>query len=161
MRSGIDHLMINANDYDKALRFYGWLMPKIGYPHSRTFNEPAPMTGYHGDNGSLWVVSSDQAFRNDTFDKGRVGLREIAFRAESRRQVDDLARDISSNGGRIRRANTIIDPATTRFFYRSRWPQARSCALPRMSSPSAAWLHSYNRLRFRRFRLRYSSQLRR
>jgi catechol 2,3-dioxygenase-like lactoylglutathione lyase family enzyme len=59
------------------------------------------MTGYHGDSGSLWVVSSDKRQSGHTFDKGRVGLREIAFRAESRRQIDDLARDISSNGGRI------------------------------------------------------------
>ncbi len=101
MPSGIDHLMINANDYDKAVRFYGWLMPGIGYPHSESFSEPSSMTGYYGDSGSLWVVRSDPPRRSETFDKGRVGLREIAFRAESRRQIDDLARGISSHGGRI------------------------------------------------------------
>jgi glyoxylase I family protein len=101
MRSGIDHLMINANHYDKAVLFYGWLMPRIGYPHFESFTEPSPMTGYYGDSGSLWVVASDIPHRNETFDKGRVGLREIAFRAESRRQIDDLARGISSHGGRI------------------------------------------------------------
>jgi glyoxylase I family protein len=99
--SGIDHLMINANDYEKAVRFYGWLMPRIGYPHSTSFTEPAPMTGYYGDNGGVWVVASDPTHRRETFDKGRVGLREIAFRGESRQQIDDLARDISSHGGRI------------------------------------------------------------
>jgi len=26
MRNGIGHLMINANDYDKAVRLYAWLM---------------------------------------------------------------------------------------------------------------------------------------
>jgi catechol 2,3-dioxygenase-like lactoylglutathione lyase family enzyme len=101
MRSGIDHIMINANDYQKAVHFYGWLMPKIGYHHSLTFDQPSPMTGYHGDDGSLWVVASDPPHRNATFDKGRVGLREIAFRAESRRQIDELASGISSHGGRI------------------------------------------------------------
>jgi catechol 2,3-dioxygenase-like lactoylglutathione lyase family enzyme len=101
MPSGIDHLMINANDYHKAVGFYGWLMPRIGYPQSITFNEPASMTGYYGDYGSLWVVASEPTRRGETFDKGRVGLREIAFRAESRQQIDDLARDISSHGGRI------------------------------------------------------------
>jgi glyoxylase I family protein len=101
MPSGIDHLMINANDYEKAVGFYGWLMPRIGYPHSRSFSEPVPMTGYYGDNGGVWVVASDQTHRDDTFDKGRVGLREIAFRAESRQQIDDLALEISSHGGRI------------------------------------------------------------
>ncbi len=101
MRSGIDHLMINANDYDQAVRFYGWLMPKIGYPHFESFSDPSQMTGYYGDSGSLWVVVSDPARGSDTFDKGRVGLREIAFRADSRQQIDELARGISSHGGRI------------------------------------------------------------
>ena len=101
MRSGIDHLMINANDYEKAVRFYGWLMPKIGYPGSETFTEPSQMTGYYGERGSLWVSPSDEPHRHLTFDKGRVGLREIAFRAESREQIDELARGISSHGGRI------------------------------------------------------------
>ena len=111
MRNGIDHLMINANDYDQAVRFYGWLMPRIGYPNSESFSDPSPMTGYYGDCGSLWVVSSDPLHRSETFDKGRVGLREIAFRAESRRQIDDLARDIPSRGGRI------LDPAR-KYDYR-------------------------------------------
>ena len=101
MPNGIDHLMINANDYEAAVRFYGWLMPKIGYSHTLTFDQPSPMTGYHGNSGSFWVVASDPPHRRDTFDKGRVGLREIAFRAESRRQIDDLANGISSHGGRI------------------------------------------------------------
>jgi glyoxylase I family protein len=92
--------MVNANDYDKAVRFYAWLMPKIGYPRSDTFSEPT-MTGYYGDNGSFWVVPSDEPHRKQTFDKGRVGLREIAFRGESREQIDELARGISAHGGRI------------------------------------------------------------
>jgi len=100
MRNGIDHLMVNANDYDKAVRFYAWLMPKIGYPRSDTFSEPS-MTGYYGDNGSFWVVPSDEPHRKQTFDKGRVGLREIAFRGESREQIDELARGIPAHGGRI------------------------------------------------------------
>jgi len=101
MRSGIDHLMINANDYEKATRFYAWLMPRIGYPRSESFAEPSSMTGYYGDSGSLWVLPSDKPDRDQAFDKGRVGLREIAFRAESREQIDELARGISSHGGRI------------------------------------------------------------
>ena len=118
MLSGIDHLMINANDYDKATRFYGWLMPKIGYPHSLTFNEPSPMTGYHGDSGSLWVVSSDKRQSEHTFDKGRVGLRRLPFvpRAAGKSTIW-LATSRQTGGvSSIRPGNTIIDPATTRYF---------------------------------------------
>ena len=38
------------------------------------------------------------------FSKDRVGLCELAFRAESREQVDRLADDLSSFGG------TLLDP---------------------------------------------------
>lgn len=101
MRNGIDHLMINANDYEAAVRFYAWLMPKIGYPRTANYSNPSAMTGFYGDNGGLWVMPSDEPHRSETFAKGRVGLREIAFRAESRGQIDELARGISSHGGRI------------------------------------------------------------
>ena len=37
MRGGIDHVMINCNDFEAAVRFYSWLMPKIGYPNSQLF----------------------------------------------------------------------------------------------------------------------------
>lgn len=40
----------------------------------------------------------------DTFSKDRVGLCEVAFRAESRVQVDAIARDVPGFGG------TILDP---------------------------------------------------
>jgi hypothetical protein len=30
-----------------------------------------------------------------------VGLREIAFRGDSRAQIDELAREIETNGGKI------------------------------------------------------------
>jgi glyoxylase I family protein len=98
---GIDHLMINCNDYKAAIRFYSWLMPKLGYPEKMTFDEPAPMTGFVGDGGGVWVSPSEQSAGSQSFDKRRVGLREVAFRGISRAQIDELAREIVSQGGKI------------------------------------------------------------
>jgi catechol 2,3-dioxygenase-like lactoylglutathione lyase family enzyme len=118
MRSGIDHLMINANDYDQAVRFYGWLMPKIGYPHFESFSDPSQMTGYYGDSGSLWVVVSDPAHGNDTFDKGRwvCARSRFAPRAASKLTNSPAASHHMVDASWIRRGNTIIAQATIRSF---------------------------------------------
>jgi len=102
MPGGVDHLMINANSYEAAVRFYSWLMPKIGYPGIESFEKPERMTGFFGHNGSFWVLPSED--RKHKFNKGQVGLREIAFRVESREQINALALEISSQGG------SVLDP---------------------------------------------------
>lgn len=99
--AGIDHLMINANNFDKSVRFYSWLMPKIGYPEKHDYPGDDPLVGFSGAAGSMWLSNSASNLRTDNFDKRRVGLREIAFRADNRAQVDAVAKEVESNGGKI------------------------------------------------------------
>lgn len=101
MVGAIDHLMINCNDYDAAVAFYSWLMPKIGYPNRESFDKPSRITGWFNERGSVWVSPSERQAGGQAFNKGRAGLREIAFRAESRGQIDELAKEIAAHGGRI------------------------------------------------------------
>ena len=100
MPPGVDHLMINCNEYAAAINFYAWLMPSIGYPQSTSFEQPAPTTGWFGAGGSLWVSAAAKSERQ-AFSKERVGLREIAFRADSRAQIDELATQIEAHGGKL------------------------------------------------------------
>ena len=97
----IDHLMINANRYDESVQFYSWLMPQIGYPEKHSYDGNDPMVGFAGPGGSLWLSNSAANLRSDNFHKRRVGLREIAFRADSRAQVDAIAKQIEAHGGKI------------------------------------------------------------
>jgi glyoxylase I family protein len=99
--SGIDHLMINANRYEASVKFYSWLMPQIGYPEKHEHGGDDPGTGFYGPGGGLWLSNSAINLRSDNFNKRRVGLREIAFRADSRAQVDAVAKEVESNGGKI------------------------------------------------------------
>ena len=103
MRAGIDHIIVNVNDYAAAKRFYAWLMPQIGYPQTMSYDQPQNdiTTGYFGEHGSMWLRPADPEFRADKFHRHRVGLCEIAFSAESRKQIDDLAKYISANGGKV------------------------------------------------------------
>jgi catechol 2,3-dioxygenase-like lactoylglutathione lyase family enzyme len=106
MRSGVDHIIVNVNDYAAAKKFYAWLMPQIGYPKVMSYDQADTdvTTGFFGDDGSIWLRPSDPEFRGDKFHRHRVGLCEIAFEADSRAQIDDLAKQIPANGG------TVTDP---------------------------------------------------
>jgi catechol 2,3-dioxygenase-like lactoylglutathione lyase family enzyme len=99
--AGIDHVMINANDFERAVKFYSWLMPKLGYPQKHEFGGPDPVIGFSGDSGSVWLMKSAADFRADRFDKRRVGLREIAFGADDRALVNAIAKEIEQHGGKV------------------------------------------------------------
>ncbi|HKN00539.1 MAG TPA: VOC family protein [Candidatus Binataceae bacterium] len=101
--AGINHLMLNVNRFDDAAKFYSWLMPKVGYPQTTDFGAGAPKRGmgWFGSIGSVWIQEAEQPFRADRFHRHRIGLCEIAFSADSRVQVDELAREIEKHGGKV------------------------------------------------------------
>ncbi len=69
-------------------------MPLIGYPEKNEYGGEDPVTGFAGPNGSLWLSNStaNQLAQRQLQQAARVGLREIAFRADSREQVDAVAK---------------------------------------------------------------------
>jgi len=91
----VHHVIVNVTDVAQAREFYGWLMPRLGYPGVQHWDGGS---GWCGDGGSFWIKS---AVGRDTFSKDRVGLCEIAFRAESRADVDRLADELAARGARI------------------------------------------------------------
>ncbi len=95
---GVHHVFVNVTDIARARRFYGWLMPRLGYPGTSDYGT---VIGWFGEGGSFWIKQADARFAADTFDKDRVGLCEVAFRAESRAQIDALARELETSGVRV------------------------------------------------------------
>jgi len=103
MPGGVDHVMINCPNFEAAIEFYAWLMPKIGYSGRHDIEPPARATGFYGQFGSFWVQPPGPALSQE-FNKARTGLREIAFRVAGRSTVDIIAPEIEAHGGKI------IDP---------------------------------------------------
>jgi glyoxylase I family protein len=101
MAGRIDHAIITVNSYDRACQFYDWLMPQVGYPNMHDYGA---MRGWANETGSFWIKKAEAKFAADRFSKDRVGLCEIAFRADNRAQIDALAKGVEANGG------TILDP---------------------------------------------------
>jgi catechol 2,3-dioxygenase-like lactoylglutathione lyase family enzyme len=98
---GVHHVFLTVKDLDRSRSFYKALMPRLGYPGVADFGA---VIGFLSSSGSFWLKQADARFRDDRFSKDRVGLCEVAFRAENREQIDALARDVESWGG------TILDP---------------------------------------------------
>jgi catechol 2,3-dioxygenase-like lactoylglutathione lyase family enzyme len=95
---GVHHVFLTVSDLARARDFYTKLMPRLGYPAMQDFET---VLGWISSGGSFWLKQADRQYAGDTFCKDRVGLAEVAFRAENREQVDALALDLPSWGGTI------------------------------------------------------------
>lgn len=100
---GVHHVILTVNELPRSRPFYAALMPRLGYPAIWDYAGGLSV-GWVGPGGSFWIKQADPRHAGATFSKDRVGLCEVAFRAETREQVDALARDVATWGG------TIIDP---------------------------------------------------
>lgn len=99
MAHGIHHVFITVNDVQRSRPFYAALMPRLGY--GALWEYEGASVGWLGAAGSFWIKQADPRFAGETFCKDRVGLCEIAFRADGRDEVDALARDVTAWGGTI------------------------------------------------------------
>lgn len=99
MTGSVHHVFINASNLERSREFYAWLMPQLGYPAQWQFD--ASSCGWLGAAGSFWIKQTAPEFSRDTFHKDRVGLCEIAFRAETREQVDELYRQLLHRGAMV------------------------------------------------------------
>lgn len=82
---------------------YAELMPRLGYPAIWEYGGGLSV-GWLGRGGSFWIKQAADRYRGETFSKERVGLCEVALRAESREHADELARELERKGV------TILDP---------------------------------------------------
>lgn len=100
MFATIHHIIINVNDFDRSKQFYEWLMPQLGYTaQTHTYEKSLGWFSYSG--GTFWIQQAADQFKGEQFNKGRVGLCEVAFAAESVAQVDALAKELESHGAKI------------------------------------------------------------
>lgn len=96
--AGVHHVFLAVNDLKRSRAFYEALMPRLGYPELHDYGT---VLGWSGPGGSFWIKQAAPCYAGESFSKDRVGLCEVAFRAESRGQVDALARDVPKWGGAL------------------------------------------------------------
>ena len=103
MKGMIDHLIINCIDRERANAFYSWLLPKLGFTRRVPLPSNPEVTGWIGHTTNIWLNVAD-GISGNRFNKERDALREVAFAADTREEVDAIAREVEAYGGKI------IDP---------------------------------------------------
>ena len=85
MTTSIDHIGLNVTDYDKAKAFYVAALAPLGL---KVLNDFGVAIGMGADFPFLWVSA------------GNPGHAHLAFRADSRKLVDDVYAAAIAAGGR-------------------------------------------------------------
>lgn len=107
MQPVVDHIQITVRDLDAATAFYDRLMPLLGFDPKR--RSSAVVEGHefrvveYGHPRLCFAITSPRsAFANETVHRRRPGaLHHLAFRAESRDEVDRLHRELIAIGAKI------------------------------------------------------------
>src|SRR5947199_9028947 len=103
----IDHIQITVNDMDVAVPFYDKLLPLLGFdPQSRTSavieDHDFYVVEYSHPLLAFAITSPRTAFKGDTIHRRKPGaLHHLAFKAESRAEVDRLYSELKHIGAAI------------------------------------------------------------
>ena len=111
MKPVIDHIQITVKDMKVAENFYDKFLPVLGFDINKkvvAFIEEHDfhVIEYSHELLAFAITSPRQAFRNDTINRRKPGaLHHLAFKAESREEVDEAYRELIKIG-----ANIVSEP---------------------------------------------------
>ena len=103
----IDHIQITVKNMDVAVPFYDKFLPLLGFdPKSRTSavieDHEFYVVEYSHPRLGFAITSPRTAFTGDTLNRRKPGaLHHLAFKAESRTEVDRLAAELRQIGATI------------------------------------------------------------
>lgn len=107
MEPVIDHIQVTVKNMAVAVAFYDKLMPLLGFnPEKRSSaviqTHDFEVVEYSHPRLAFAITSPRAAFRDDGVHRRRPGsLHHLAFRANSRHEVDQLHREVAAIGARI------------------------------------------------------------
>lgn len=110
MKPIIDHIQITVKDIKIAEVFYDKLMPILGFDLNKKSKGTDPAhefdaIEYIHSSFSFGINSPREIFKEDVIHRRKPGsLHHLAFRAESKEQIDELYLKIKETGA------TIVDP---------------------------------------------------
>jgi catechol 2,3-dioxygenase-like lactoylglutathione lyase family enzyme len=95
----LHHLEIYVSDLEKSTAFWSWfLCEKLGYKLFQTWNEGR---SYILSDTYIVLVQAESRFLDIPFHRCRPGLNHLAFKAESKLQIDQITRELEEHGGKI------------------------------------------------------------
>ena len=95
MLNSLAHVEINVTDIQKTKDFYDMFLGPIWW---ESFTIDEDVIGYKApDKTHIFFVQTDQEHTKHGFHRKRVWLNHLAFRVETKQQVDDMAHYLQKN----------------------------------------------------------------
>lgn len=91
MTGQIHHIELNVSDWKKSVKLWGWFLKKLGYEVAEKWSE-----GRSYKLGGILIafvqVKEEHSF--PPYHRKRVGMNHLAFYAKSRKQVDEVLKEL-------------------------------------------------------------------
>lgn len=91
----LHHIEINVSNLQQSREFYSVLLPELGYAEYQ--NWPLGFS-YRSGAAYLVFVQTEEPFRDIPYHRKMTGLNHLAFRADSRAEVDRLTLAMKEKG---------------------------------------------------------------
>ena len=87
----LHHVELYVSDLKKSGEFWDWFLSELGYTRHQEW--PRGLSWKRRDT-YLVLVQTESAYLDVPYHRCRAGLNHLAFHARSRRQVDDVTREL-------------------------------------------------------------------
>lgn len=90
MKSSVSHIQINVSDPKKSLPFYKDLLSYFGH---KIIQEGPDFLGIGDRVTDFWLIETDEKYQANSFHRKNTGLNHLAFRVETKEDVDRFYAD--------------------------------------------------------------------
>ncbi|KIL52778.1 VOC family protein [Jeotgalibacillus campisalis] len=94
----IHHLEIYVSDLKQSREYWSWLLTALGWS---PYQEWEKGFSYRSREAYLVFVEAEAAYKKEGYHRKRIGLNHLAFYAESKEQVDELADEMKKRRERL------------------------------------------------------------
>lgn len=86
--NSVAHIEINVSDLQKSKNFYSICLSQLNW---RIILDKEKEVGFKGPDGThLFLVQTEEPFTTNTFHRKQTGLNHIAFRVQSKKEIEEF-----------------------------------------------------------------------
>lgn len=90
MKTSLYHIQLNISNAKKSIPFYKDL---FGYFEYKVIDESESHVGVSNGTTDFWIMETENIFKGSTFHRKNTGLNHLAFKVESRTDVDKFVEE--------------------------------------------------------------------
>mgnify|MGYP001601127743 FL=1 len=94
-KASLYHIQLNVSQ-NSSLNFYKEFLEYLGY---KVIDKNEEHIGLSNGTTDFWIILTDKKYLGNKFHRKSVGLNHLAFRVDSRNEVDDFAKNFLKKKG--------------------------------------------------------------